>query len=125
MTTGDAEDTRARDAWIALHDALVDAIRIITPKEVCYRLGINAQYLSDAINGKNSKGLRAEWIPHLLSMAPPDARAAILRAQAEHFGFEVERKKVLTPEQENVAIKDALKRLAPAVLALVEKEIGK
>lgn len=111
--------------WVALHDALVDAVRLITPKELCFVLGITPQYLSDALGGKNSKGFRAEWIPTVLRMAPPSAAAAILRAQAEICGFDIERKKVLTPEQELHATREALQRLAPAVLALVDKEIGK
>lgn len=125
LSTGDAEDARAARGLVALHDALVDAVRLITPKELCFRLGITAQYLSDALHGKNNKGFRLEWLPHVLSMAPLDATVAILRALADVRGFEVERRKVLTPEQELSATREALKRLAPAVLALVDKEIGK
>lgn len=119
------ELTSDQPAWVVLHEAVADAIRLITPKELCFRLGITAQYLSDAIHGKNSKGLRLEWLPIVVEMAPVDAVRAILRALGDIRGFEFQQRKVLTPEQENAAIKDALKRLAPGVLVLVEKELGR
>lgn len=125
LTTATADDSPAAKSWAALHDAVVDAVRLITPKELCFRLGITPQYLSDAIGGKNSKGFRLEWLPTVLSMASPDARGAILRALSHFFGFDVERRKVLTPEQELAATRDALKRIAPGVLQLVDREIGK
>lgn len=122
---GAVDDTRAQNAWIALHDAVVDAVRLITPKELCFRLGITPTYLSEALNGKNSKGFRLEWLPTVLSMAPIDAVLPILRALAEMRGFELRRVKTRTPEEELDATREALKRLAPGVLALVDKEIGK
>ncbi len=125
LTMGSVDDPRAQAAWISLHEALLDAVRLITPKELCFRLGITATYLSEALHGKNSKGFRLEWLPTVLSMAPLDAVVPMLRALAELRGFDVERRKQLTPEQELSATREAMKRLAPGVLALVDKELGK
>jgi len=125
VSTNSVDDPRAFASWIALHDALVDAVRLITPKELCFRLGITPQYLSEALHNKNSKGFRAEWIPTVISMAPLDAVVPILRALAEQRGFDLVRKRVMTEGEELAATREALKRLAPAMLTLVDKEIGR
>lgn len=130
LTTADVGNDPATKGWLALHDALVEAVRLITPKELCFRLGITAQYLSEALAGKitkdgKSKGFRLEWLPTVISMAPIDSVTSILRALAEVRGFDIERRKVLTPEQELAATREVLRRVAPGVLQLVDKEIGK
>jgi len=125
LSNGLVGDSTAQASWLALHDALADAIRVITPKEVCFALGITATYLSEALHGKNSKGFRAEWVPTVLALAPLECRLRIVRALTDHFGLSVEPRKILTPEQELAATREAMKRLAPGVLALVDKELGK
>jgi len=99
MTFGAVADPQANAAWTGLHEALVHAIQLITPKELCWRLKIKGQYLSDAIKGVDRKGIRAEWIPVILEMAPESARAAILKSLASPFGYEIERRRELTLEE--------------------------
>jgi hypothetical protein len=91
--------TQANDEWSGLKNALIQAIAVITPKELCWRLGIKATYLSDAIEGRDRKTLKAEWIPVILAMAPDSARAAILRELASPIGFDVVKRETLTVEQ--------------------------
>lgn len=112
-------------SWLALHDAFVNAVRLITPKELCFKLNITAQYLSAALNYQQSKGIRLEWLLTVIRMAPIEAVAPILRALADIRGFEVERRKTLTPEEENVATRAILQRVAPGVLELIDRELGK
>lgn len=118
-------DPRAAAAWQALHDAVLEAVRIITPKELCWRLQITPQYLTEALHNLNRKGFRLEWLPTVILMAPIDSVSAILRALAELRSFDVTRKRVLSPEEELAATREALKRIAPGVLTIVDKEIGK
>lgn len=120
-----ADKARAVLALEALDEAVKAAVRLVTPKELCYRLGITQQYLSEAVDRKNRKGFRLEWLPTLILMAPIEAVVPILKALAELRSFKVERVKQLTPEEELKATREALSRLAPGVLALVDKEIGK
>jgi hypothetical protein len=120
-----AQRKLAAEAWEDLRAALRNAVQLITPKELCFRLRITDTYLSEALRNKNSKGFRLEWLPTVILMAPLDAVPPILRALAKLRAFEVERKKVLTPEEELARTRDALKRLAPGVLALVDEEIGR
>jgi hypothetical protein len=125
LTTGSLNDPRATDAWIRLHDAVEEAIKLITPKELAFRLDISHSYLTEALHNLNRKGFRLEWLPTVILMAPIDAVAPILRALADLRGFAVERKRQMTEGEELAATREALKRLAPGVLTLVDKEIGK
>lgn len=120
LNLGDESDPR-----VALRTAIEDAVRLITPKELCFRLGITAQYLSDALHSKNSKGFRSDWLAVVIEMAPLESAIAILRALGERRGLEIVRKKKLTPEEENAAMREVLRREAPGVLALVDKELGR
>lgn len=125
LTTDAASDPREQAGRVALHDAVSEAIRLITPKELCYRLGITPQYLTEAIHGLNRKGFRQDWLVTVILMAPIDAVPPILRALGDLRNFEFTRRRVMTEAEELVATRDALKRLAPAVLDLVDREIGK
>jgi hypothetical protein len=125
LTTDTASDKRELDGRVALHDALVEAIRLITPKELCFRLGITPQYLTEAVHNLNRKGFRAEWLVTVILMAPLDAVPPILRALANLRSFEVQRRKVRTPEEELEATREVMKRVAPGLLALVDQEPGK
>lgn len=119
----EADRARAEAALEDLRIALAAAIRLITPKELCYRLKIGQPYLSEITGGK--KRFPLEWLPTVLLMAPVEAVAPILVALADLRGFKVERKKVMTEGEELRATREVLGRLAPGVLALVDKEIGK
>ena len=125
LTTGLLSDPRATDAWVKLHDAVEEAVKLITPKELAFRLDISHSYLTEALHNLNRKGFRLEWLPTVILMAPIDAIAPILRALADLRGFSVERKRQMTEAEELAATREALKRLAPGVLTLVDKEIGK
>jgi hypothetical protein len=126
LTLGEVGEPLKDPAWPAFRDALAEAVRLITPKELCFQLGISAQYLSDALRNTNSKGFRVEWLLAVLRMAPHDARLALLRAMADVAGYMApERKRELTAAEELAATREAMQRLAPGLLALVDKEIGK
>jgi hypothetical protein len=120
-----ASKARANAALDELQDAIRAAVRLITPKELCFRLGITDTYLSEALGHKNKKGFRLAWVPTVIEMAPFDAVVPIIRALADLRDIELVRKKKRTPEEENTAMREALQRLAPGVLALVDKELGK
>lgn len=112
----------SRDPWSGVLDALRDAIAVITPKELAYRLDIQPSYLSDALRGHDRKGLRAEWIPIILAMAPDSVRAAILTAMAAPCGYEVVRRRDLTPEERLARLEQRItSELGPAGQRLVEE----
>jgi hypothetical protein len=125
LSIASLSDPRAAVAWNALHEAVNEAIKLITPKELAFRLDISPSYLTEALHNLNRKGFRLEWLPTVLLMAPIDAVAPILRALGDLRGFEVTRKRQMSEAEELTATREALRRLAPGVLALVDREIGK
>lgn len=125
LTTSALMDPRAAVAWTALHEAVDAAIKLISIKELAYRLDISPSYLTEALHGLNRKGFRLEWLPTVLLMAPIAAVPPIYAALGDLRGFEFSRKRQMTEAEELAATREALKRLAPAVLVLVDQEIGK
>lgn len=117
-------DRRLEPGRAGLHDAVVEAVRLITPKELCFRLGITEQYLSEALYGKNRKGFRTDWLVTVIEMAPISAVPPILKALGDLRSFEFSRKKVLTDGEKLHRQTEALRRLAPGVLALIDEEMG-
>lgn len=100
----------ANTEWAALHQALIEAIAIITPKEICWRLGIKEQYLSDALLERDRKSIKAQWIPIILAMAPDASRRAILEVLSRPCGYDVSRRRELTAEEKLQRALDRIKQ---------------
>lgn len=118
-----ADKARAAEALEELRTALATAIKLITPKEICFRFGVGQPYLSDIVSGK--KRFPLEWVPTVVLMAPIEAVPPILDALARLRGFDLVRKKTRTPEEELKAEREVLARLAPGLLAIIDKELGR
>lgn len=99
MTFGAVRDPQTGAAWSRLLEAIREAVVVITPKELAYRLDIQPSYLSEALAGRDRKGVRAEWLPTILAMAPDALRHSILAELAAPLGFEVVRRQDLSPEE--------------------------
>jgi hypothetical protein len=111
--------------WSELHQALLQAVAVITPKELCWRLKITPQYLSDAFAERDRKGVKASWIPVIIALAPDPARAAILRALAAPVGYDVQRRRELTPEEKLARVQERIaQRFGQAGLEFLAEEIG-
>jgi hypothetical protein len=62
----------------------------------------------------------------IVRMAPEEMRNEWVRMTTDSLGYEMpERKKTMTAEEELRAVRALLKTQAPAVLALVDKELGR
>lgn len=122
LTFGAVRDPRNVESWSRLLDVLRDAVMVITPKELAFRLDIQPSYLSEALRGHDRKGIRAEWIPTILAMAPEANRIAILGELAAQCGFEVIRRKDLSPEERLARLEQRITtELGPAGQRLVEE----
>lgn len=106
LTMGAIADPQEKTAWDRLEETVIAAIAAITPKELCWRLKIKPGYLSDAIEGRDRKGIRLEWLPVILAMAPDMHRRAILAELAAPCSYEVVRRKELTPEERLAALEE-------------------
>lgn len=110
LTMGAIGFPQADSEWDRIRQRLIEAIAVITPKELCWRLGIKPQYLSDALEERDRKGIKAEWIPVILALSPDSMRLAILRELAGQVGFDVERRKELTAEEKNARWEERVKQ---------------
>lgn len=100
-------------AWTRLLDSIRDAATVITHKELAYALNVQPSYLSEALAPvdqriKNRKGVRAEWLPTILAMAPVPAQLGILTELAVPVGYDVIRRKERTPEERLAALEQRI-----------------
>jgi hypothetical protein len=103
---GPAADTQ----WLELKQRLLEAIALITPKDLCWRLGIKETYLSDAVAERDRKTIKASWVPVILAMAPDGARRAILEVLSKPVGYDVSRRRELTAEEKLQRALDRIKQ---------------
>lgn len=120
LAFGAVADPQEATSWDRLNDVVIAAIAAITPKELCWRLKIKPGYLSDAIEGRDRKGIRLEWLPVILAMAPDIHRRAILAEIAAPAGYEVVRRKERTPEERLSDLEERVaQRFGPAGAELI------
>lgn len=125
LTFGAVRDPEDGHAWTGLLDAIAAAIHSITPKELCFALNIKASYLSDALRGVDRKGIRLEWLPTILALAPAGDQMAIVSELAAMCGLEVVLRKTRTPEEELRLTRELMGRYAPLLLREIDKELHK
>jgi hypothetical protein len=108
--------------------ATVDRLGV---KEVAHALDVAPSTLCEALanrgtaEDKGRKRVALEWLSTILRMAGEADRLAIIEALALPVGYQVQRRRVLTPAEELAALRGALGRLAPAVLEMADREVSK
>lgn len=120
----DAATVGAYD-WQAVIAWLRRAVDVIGHKELAYQLNIKPSSLTDALLERERKQFKLKQLLVVLHMVPEEMRGEFMRIMGTAHGYEFRPKKVRTAGEELAATREALKRLAPAVLTLVDKEIGK
>lgn len=88
-----------RTAWHRVLDVVREVVATVGLKQLAFDLDCSPSLLGDALAERDRKGIRAEWIPTILTRATDLQRGALLCALAEPVGFDVVRRKVLTPEE--------------------------
>lgn len=123
--------------WQEVLDWLVRAIGEIGRKEVIDALDTNKSTLSETLAAtpernarRKSEGqteilFRGPWIPVVLAMASDSMRHELFRILCRPFGFEPERKKKLTPEEENRRMREFFASQSPAALKAFDEDIGR
>lgn len=124
LSIGAVRDPNAADCWSRLQETVAEACALVTAKELAYRLDIAPSYLNEALHEKNNKGFRLSWLPTVLLMTTETSFDSIVGTQAALRGRTLEKRKQLTPEEELVALRAAVGRMAPAVLQMADAEIG-
>lgn len=114
------------DDWTEVLAWFRRAVDCLGNKEVAYRLDIAPSQLTDALNERERKDVKAKWIAVVLRMSSEVIVREYLEIVSRHHGYEEpKRKKVRTPEEELRDLRELLKQKAPAVLELVDKEMGR
>ncbi len=102
------------------------AVDILGHKEVAYKLDVQPSNLTDALHERERKDVKGKWISVVRRMVPDEMRAEYLRFLSSSFGYEMpKRVRTRTSAEELREMRDALKRIAPGVLVLVDKELGR
>ena len=94
------KDAAAEVAW----DELLDAIRTAVDgmggvKELAFQVDASPSLVSDALHERDRKRVAAEWLVTIVQRAPADAVQLVLQKLAALRGYEVRRRKALTPEE--------------------------
>ena len=115
----------ARHVTAAVLDVVREVVAAVTLKQVAYDLDVSPSTLSDSLNNREHRPFRLEWLAVILSRASDTQRAALLGALAHPHGYEVTRRKVLTPEERLARLEEALRtKLGPVGEQLI-KEAGR
>jgi len=124
-----ALDFGANEAARHVHARVLDVVRqvvaTVTLKQLAYDLDVSPSTLSDALAGREHRSFRLEWLPVVLSRATDVQRVALLSALAEPSGFEVARRRVLTPEERLARLEALVSTRLGDVGAALLKEVGK
>lgn len=121
----------ARLDWERVLVAVRATVDRLTPKEVAHALDVSPSTLCEALanrgtaEDKGRKRIALEWLSTILRMAGEADRLAILEALALPVGYQVARRRVLTPAEELAALRATIGRLAPGVLDLADKDMSR
>lgn len=113
------------DDWSEVLTWLRRAVDVIGHKEVAYKLDVQPSQLTDALLERERKDVKAKWLTTILHLAPSGMVAEFLLILLKQHGYEAPRKrKPRTAEESNRASRTWLKEHAPAVLEMMDRELG-
>src|SRR5690349_9721987 len=120
----DAVSSGAGD-WSEIEDWFKRAVATVGEKEVAFRLDIKASNLTDALKEAERKSVKARWISVVLRMCPETLVREYLEIVSRQHGYEdPKRKRIKTAEEINRERDLWLEQNAPAVLAMMKKDLG-
>jgi hypothetical protein len=113
------------DDWEELLRWFRLAVDVIGHKEVAFKLDIAPSQLADALHERERKDVKAKWFGTVARMSPEPIVRKYVEIIARQHGYTIERQRTRTPEEELRDMRELLKREAPGVLAIVDKELGR
>lgn len=120
----DAASVGAGD-WSELVTWFRRAVEVVGEKEVAFRLDIKPSNLTDALLERERKDIKFKWACTILRMCPESLVREFIEIIGRQHGYVVARQRVRTPEEELRETRELLRREAPGVLALLDKEMGR
>lgn len=114
------------DVWQQKLAWLRRAVDVLGHKDVAFKLDIAPSQLTDALLERERKDIKAKWFDVVLAMSLPfEMRAEYVRITCEALDYETPKpKQKKTKEQLLREQHDWLEQNAPAVLAMMRKDIG-
>ncbi len=101
------------------------AVDVIGAKEVAYRLDIQPSNLTDALHERERKDVKGKWISVVRRMVPDAMIEDYVRLLNVTHGYEApKRLKVKTPEERERERREWMAKHSPALLELMDKELG-
>lgn len=116
---------RISNQWAALLPMVRSVVDFIGLKECAWRCDTSPSMLADALAERNHRYLRVEWLLAILDAAPVAVRETAMKPLAATVGFDISRRRELTPEEELAALRRIVARVAPIALEQADKEMGK
>lgn len=114
------------DDWQEMLGWVRRAVDVVGHKEVAYQLDVSPSQLTDALNERERKDVKAKWIPVLLRLVPESLEREFFELISKQHGYETPKKrKPRTPDEELREVRRLLSEQAPAVLAFIDKELGR
>jgi len=111
--------------WSDIEDWFKRAVAAVGAKEVAFYLNITASNLSDALDAKQRKDIKARWIAVVLRMCPDALVREYLDIMSKQHGYEEpKRKRVKTADEALPEVLGWMERQCPALLAIMRKELG-
>lgn len=101
---------RARETWQAVARVLREIADAATIKELAYRCDVSPSLLAAALGERERNYVRAEWLPVFLAAASEIQQRELLGALAGAFGYEVARRRQLTPEERLQRLEENLRQ---------------
>ncbi len=102
------------------------AVDVLGHKEVAYRLDVQPSNLTDALHERERKDVKGKWISIVRRMAPDVLLADYVRLINVRYGFESPKPlRTRTSAEENRERRAWMEKHAPALLELMDKELGR
>lgn len=102
------------------------AVDVIGHKEVAYRLDVQPSNLTDALHERERKDVKGKWISTVRRMVTPAVIDEYVEMIALTCGYlKPQRQRPRTEAEELRETRELLRTHAPAMLALVDKEMGR
>ena len=115
----------ARNVTARVLDVVREVVAAVSLKQIAYDLDVSPSTLSDALNGREHRPFRLEWLPSILLRASDPQRAALIAELAAPVGFDVVRRKVLTAEERLARLEDALRTQLGAAGERLLREVSR
>lgn len=115
---------RVDRAYTRVLAALCDCVESIGVNNAAAVCRTRRQDLNDALSGREGRYVRLEWLLAILDASPLDERARLNAALMKWQGLVAAPERPRTPAERLSSMREAIARIAPGLLPLIDQELG-